>query len=285
MANSHVIAGLHAAGAPPAVRKIAFRDIKEALAKGVDDFMAMPSHLAFICLIYPLVGIGLAALTFTTNALPLLFPLASGFALIGPLAAVGLYEVSRRRELGLEPTWQDAFEVLRSPAMPSILALGLVLLMILVCWLFTAQLLYEWIVGPNPPDSYARFIEEILGTSRGWTLIIVGNAVGFVFAAIVLTIGVVSFPMLLDRHVGPSFAVETSARAVQENPIQIGLWGLIVAVALVLGSLPLFVGLAVVMPVLGHATWHLYRRLVEPAPAGERREVPAVPPRPSSALA
>jgi len=285
MANSHVIAGLHAAGAPPAVRKIGFRDIKESLAKGVDDFMAMPSHLAFICLIYPLVGIGLAALTFTTNALPLLFPLASGFALIGPLAAVGLYEVSRRRELGLEPTWQDAFEVLRSPATPSILGLGLVLLMILVCWLFTAQLLYEWIVGPNPPDSYARFIEEILGTSRGWTLIIVGNAVGFIFAAIVLTIGVVSFPMLLDRHVGPSFAVETSARAVQENPVQIGLWGLIVAVALVLGSLPLFVGLAVVMPVLGHATWHLYRRLVEPAPAGERREAAPVPPRPSSALA
>jgi uncharacterized membrane protein len=109
--------------------------------------------------------------------------------------------------------------------------------------------------------------------------------VGFVFAAIVLTIGVVSFPMLLDRHVGPSFAVETSARAVQENPVQIGLWGLIVAVALVLGSLPLFVGLAVVMPVLGHATWHLYRRLVEPAPVGERREAAAVPPRPSSALA
>jgi uncharacterized membrane protein len=122
-------------------------------------------------------------------------------------------------------------------------------------------------------------------TSRGWTLILVGNAVGFVFAAIVLTIGVVSFPMLLDRHVGPTFAVETSIRAVQENPIQIGLWGLIVAVALLLGSLPLFVGLAVVMPVLGHATWHLYRRLVEPAPAGARRDAGAAPSRPSGAVA
>jgi uncharacterized membrane protein len=285
MANSHVIAGLHAAGEPPAVRKIAFRDIKEALAKGVDDFMAMPSHLAFVFLIYPLFGIGLAALTFTTNALPLLFPLAAGFALVGPFAAIGLYEISRRRELGLEPSWQDAFEVIRSPAMPSILALGLVLLMILVCWLFTAQLLYEWIIGPNPPDSYLRFLDEVMRTSRGWTLILVGNAVGFVFAAIVLTIGVVSFPMLLDRHVGPTFAVETSIRAVQENPIQIGLWGLIVAVALLLGSLPLFVGLAVVMPVLGHATWHLSRRLVEPAPAGARRDAGAAPSRPSGAVA
>jgi uncharacterized membrane protein len=169
--------------------------------------------------------------------------------------------------------------------MPAILALGLVLLMILVCWLFTAQLLYEWIIGANPPDSYARFIDEILRTSRGWTLIIVGNAVGFVFAAIVLTIGVVSFPMLLDRNVGPTLAVETSARAVQENPVQIGLWGLIVAVALLLGSLPLFVGLAVVMPVLGHATWHLYRRLVEPSPGGQRREADVVPPRRSGAIA
>lgn len=284
MANSDVIAGLHAAGAPPAVRRIGFGDLKEALAKGVDDFMAMPSHLAFLSLIYPLFGIGLAALTFTSNALPLLFPLASGFALIGPLAAVGLYEISRRRELGLEPSWQDAFEVLRSPAMPSVLALGLVLLMILVCWLFTAQLLYEWIIGPNPPDSYAQFLDEILQTSRGWTLIIVGNAVGFVFAAIVLTIGVVSFPMLLDRHVGPTLAVETSIRAVHDNPVQIGAWGLIVAVALLLGSLPLFVGLAVVMPILGHATWHLYRRLVEPAPLGERRPAEAMPRR-SGAMA
>jgi uncharacterized membrane protein len=271
MANSHVIAGLNTAGAPPAVRRIGFRDVRQALAKGIDDFKAMPSHLAFIGLIYPLFGIGLAALTFTNNALPLLFPLASGFALIGPFAAIGLYELSRRRELGLDTSWQHAFEVLRSPAAPAILALGLVLLMIFVCWLFTAQLLYEWIIGPNPPDSYMQFLSEVLSTSRGWTLIVAGNAIGFVFAIVVLTIGVGSFPMLRDRHVGPTLAVETSIRAVQENPMQIAAWGLIVAVALLLGSLPLFVGLAIVMPILGHATWHLYRRLVEPPAASEHR--------------
>ena len=113
MANFHVIAGPDETPAHPAVRKIGPADLKDALTKGFDDFLAMPSHLVFIGLIYPVIGVCLAALTFSNNALPLLFPLASGFALIGPFAAIGLYEVSRRRELGLEATWQHAFDVLR----------------------------------------------------------------------------------------------------------------------------------------------------------------------------
>src|ERR671912_505663 len=186
MANFHVLAGPDETPAHPViVRDIGAAELKEALAKGVDDFKAMPTHLAFIGLIYPLFGVGLAALTFTENAFPLLFPLVSGFALLGPLAAIGLYELSRRRELGLETSWDHLFDILRSPSLPAILALGFVMMGIFVVWLATAQALYQWLYGPMAPTSYAAFLGEVLTTGRGWTLIILGHALGAVFAAIV----------------------------------------------------------------------------------------------------
>jgi uncharacterized membrane protein len=110
------------------------------------------------------------------------------------------------------------------------------------------------------------FLNQVLTTARGTQLIIVGNVVGFVFAAFVLIISVVSFPMLVDRNVSALTAVRTSVRATLENPIPVALWGLIVAFGLLIGALPLLVGLALVLPVLGHATWHLYRKLVVPEP-------------------
>jgi uncharacterized membrane protein len=263
MANFHVIAGADATPAHPIVRKIGWVDLKDALVKGFEDFLAMPSHLLFIGLLYPIFGICLAALSFTNNALPLLFPLVSGFALLGPFAAIGLYEISRRRELGVETTWRHAFDVLQSPSIPAILALGLLLMVIFLCWLTVAQMLYEALFGPVPPESYPAFLREVLTTSKGWILIVLGHALGFVFAAIVLSISVISFPLLLDRDVGAAVAVQTSIRAVLANPLMMTAWGLIVAAALILGSVPLFVGLVIVVPVLGHATWHLYRRLIE----------------------
>jgi uncharacterized membrane protein len=269
MAHFHVLAGADETPAHPVIRKIGPKDLKEALSKGFDDFWAMPSHLLFLALIYPIAGACLAALTFTNNALPLLYPLASGFALLGPLASIGLYEISRRREMGLEPTWQDAFGVLRSPSIPSIIALGALLLVIFLAWIGTARMLYESLFGYAAPESYSRFVNEVLTTSQGLQLIIYGNALGFLFAVMVLSISVISFPLLLDRDVGAAVAVQTSIRAVVANPFTMAIWGLIVAGGLLLGSLPMFVGLAIVMPVLGHATWHLYRRVVEPPPLQE----------------
>jgi uncharacterized membrane protein len=260
-----VYAGQNETLTHPVVRDIGAADLKEALTKGLDDFKEMPTHLAFIGLIYPIFGIGLAALTFSENALPLLFPLVSGFALLGPLAAIGLYELSRRRELGLDTSWEHLFDVLRSPSLPAILALGFTLMVIFGVWLATAQALYEWLYGPMPPRSYSAFLQEVLTTSRGWTLIILGHAIGFVFAAIVFSISVISFPMLLDRDVGVACAVQTSLRAVLANPRTMTFWALMIAALLMIGSVPLLVGLAVVMPILGHASWHLYRRTVEPS--------------------
>ena len=263
MAPLHVIAGAGETAEFPAVRKIEPADLQDVLSRGFDDFWAMPSHVVFVSLIYPVAGLVLAGLTFGYNVLPLLYPLAFGFALLGPLAAIGLYELSRRREQELPTEWKDAFDVLRSPALPSIAALGVVLLVIFLSWLMTAQALYTWLYGYAAPESLIGFLAEVLTTSRGWTLILLGNAIGLAYAVVALAISVVSVPLLLDRDAGLAVAVHTSVRAVLKNPRTMILWGLIVAVLLVLGSLPAFVGLAIVMPVLGHSTWHLYRRVVE----------------------
>lgn len=265
----HVYFGPEAVTATPRVRRLSAGDCFAALKEGLDDFLAMPTYAVFVGLFYAVAGIALFAMTSLGNALHLAFPLAAGFALLGPFVAIGLYEMSRRRERGLAVRGRDAFTVLRSPALPSILAFGLILLAIFAAWIFAAELIYVWLYGPNPPAAANSFLRDVLTTHRGWTLIVVGGLVGFCFAALTLAISVVSFPLMLDRDIGLVPALDASWRVTLANPFSVALWGLIVAVALVLGSLPLFFGLAVVIPVLGHATWRLYRKAIERDPAHE----------------
>ncbi|MER8366992.1 MAG: DUF2189 domain-containing protein [Mesorhizobium sp.] len=271
MAGFHVMADAGGMHVQPTVRRISTEDLLDALRLGVEDFWAKPSHYVFLCLIYPVVGLILTQWTSGSNAIQLIYPLMSGFALVGPFAAIGLYEISRRREFGMDTSWWHALDVRHSPALPAIAVIGIMLVVLFLLWLFTAQSIYTSLYGNQPPASIVGFIREVLTTSKGWTLILLGNAAGFAFAAIVLATTVVAFPLLLDRDVGAVSAVETSARAVMTNPLQMALWGLMVAVLLVIGSIPLFAGLAVVMPILGHATWHLYRRVVEPERAQQVR--------------
>ena len=248
-------------GALP-VATIGLADLRAALSKGVEDFSAYRTDVLFICLIYPLAGLLLVRLSFDQGLLPLLFPILSGFALIGPVAAIGLYEMSRRREEGRKTSWYAAFSVLKAPAFGAILAFGLLLLAIFIVWLTAAQVIYDATLGPEPPRSLQQFTEATLGSAEGWAMVIIGTAVGFLFACLVLAISLVSVPLMLDRDVGMKSALLTSLAAVRANPVPAAAWGLLIAGSLVLGSLPALLGLIFVMPVLGHATWHLYRALV-----------------------
>lgn len=246
----------------PRVNKIAFADLREALMLGIKDFAACRSDVIFLCLIYPLAGLLLARFALRQDMLPLLFPMVTGFALLGPLAAVGVYELSRQRMLKDDVQWTDAFAVLKSPAFGAIFVLGLLLIAVFLTWMVAAHVIYVLTLGPGSPVSFSAFVHDVTSTPAGWAMTIIGVGVGAVFAAVVLAISVVSFPMLLDRDVGVYGAVATSIRAVMANKMVMAQWGLIVAVSLLLGSIPLLIGLVIALPVLGHATWHLYRKVV-----------------------
>lgn len=268
----HAIAGFgrslghiaeHERAPAPVVRRIGLGDLAVALLRGIDDFKAYRSDVLVIGIIYAVIGVFLARAAFRADLLPLLFPLASGFAIVAPFAAVGLYEMSRLREQGLEPRWSNALDVVKEPGFGAVAVLGLVLVALFGIWIAAAWWIYQLTLGPAMPSSLGSFVGDVFLTSRGHVMILVGVAVGFVFAAVAMIISVVSFPMLLDRDVGLDTALHSSFRAVAANPGVMAAWGLTVAAALLLSALSLFVGLAVVLPVLGHATWHLYRKLIE----------------------
>jgi len=267
MAVTDILLPADAAGALPVVRKITPDDLKDALRKGLDDFWAMPTHILFLGLIYPVVGLIIGRAAFGYDVVPLLYPLAAGFALLGPIGGIGLYELSRRREAGMDTSWKHGLDVFHSPSLPGIAAVGLLLLVLFGLWIGVAEALYVTAFGYGEPPSLSAFFNDMFGTPQGHWLIVVGNAAGFLFALLALMISVVSFPLLLDRNVGPAVAILTSVRAVIENPVTMALWGLIVAALLAVGFATFFIGLAIVVPVLGHATWHLYRRVVAPIDA------------------
>jgi uncharacterized membrane protein len=244
------------------LRSLSMQDLRDALRLGWADFQAARSDVMFLCLFYPVMGLVIAGFSLRADLVPLLFPLVSGFALLGPLAAVGLYEISRRREAGEPFNWGSALAVFTSPAFPSMVVLGLYLTAIFAVWLAVAHAIYMATLGPEMPEAMLPFLSETLTTPAGWAMIVIGCATGFVFALAVLATSVVSFPLLLDRRVGVAGAIATSWRVFRRNPSQILAWGLIVAVGLVLGFLPFLIGLVIVLPVLGHATWHLYRRAI-----------------------
>ena len=263
-------AGVGVTVAPLAIRRITVGDVLTSLRQGLDDFRDSRAHLILLALIYPALGLVLGRIASGAEALPLIYPLVSGFALLGPFAAVGLYEMSKRREAGKPVSWGTAFDVLHSPQRGAILLLGLLLGALFVLWLYAAAAVFEATLGRQAMATAASgaWLHAVFTTRAGWALLIVGNGVGFLFAAAALILGVVSFPLLVDRPLAAtaalqaSVALRASAAAVWANKLPMAVWGAVVAAGLIAGSIPLLVGLAVVMPILGHATWHLYRKLI-----------------------
>ncbi|MFP3384484.1 DUF2189 domain-containing protein [Tritonibacter sp. SIMBA_163] len=248
--------------ATPQVRTLDLSDISAALRDGWQDFKAARSDAMFLVFIYPLIGIAMIMSGFHLAVLPLLLPMVMGFAIVGPAAAIGLYEMSRRREAGESASWMSAFAVLRSPAFASILMLAFYLAALFVIWIMVAQAIFAATLGPDAPSSLSSFVTDVFTTGPGWTMMIIGTTTGAILAYAALAISIVSFPLLLDRHVGLPVAVATSLEVMRKNRFVCLCWGLLVGAALLIGSLPLFAGLIFVVPVLGHATWHFYRRAV-----------------------
>jgi uncharacterized membrane protein len=245
------------------IRRIDSSDLWIALRQGFDDFRERRGDIVFLGVIYPIVGIVSALVALQVDAAQFIFPLVAGLTLLGPAVAAIFYEVAKRRERGEDSSWNAAMGLFRSPSIDELVTLTALLAGIFAMWMLAAWAIYAWTLGPEPPQSMAQFARDLFGTAEGWTMIVVGNLVGFLFAATALAIGFVSFPMLVDRPVSASTALRTSLRAAMRNPVATATWGLIVAALLVLGSIPFFVGLAVVLPILGYATWHLYTRVVE----------------------
>lgn len=248
--------------AVPAIRHIEVSDLWAALREGLRDLGVARSDVVFVAIFYPLAGLVLARLMANANMLPLVAPLVSGFALLGPVAAVGLYEISRRLEANEEVSWSTPFDVRKSPAFTSILAFGAIVALIFAVWLAAAWGVYAITLGPEAPTSLASFLRDVFGTGAGWAMIILGTAVGAVFAAFTFAISVISVPLMLDRDVGVGRAMAASVEAVRTNPKPMLVWGLMIAAAMVLGSLPALIGLMFVLPLFGHASWRLYRKLV-----------------------
>ncbi len=264
MAQENTFRDVQVTSSEIGIRKIGVKDIWQALKEGFDDFNAKPSFGVFLCVFYPLFALLLTLFLIGQNLVYLAFPMVAGFTLLGPVVSVGLFEMSRRRERGLDVTWSSAFDFVHSSSFASIAALSVVMVLLYVAWLFMAQYIYFGLFGAVPPDSISDFATQVLTTRQGGALLFYGTLVGFIFAVTAMAISVVAFPLLLDRKVSAMTAVSISIKTVTSNTLMMAVWGLIVVVLLAAGSILFLVGLAVVLPVLGHATWHLYRKLVEP---------------------
>ena len=249
--------------APPGVRRISQQDLNWALAEGWRDFTAMRGEILFLALLYPLLGLLAAVTAGDPRLLPLFFPLVAGLSVMGPAVASGFYEMARRREAGLSSNWQHFLDPLKGRSRGSVLVLTLVLLVLFAAWLAVAWMIYAGTIGAYGPMDVSEYFRRLFTTRDGWTMIVLGNLAGFGFAVATLVFSIASFPMVVDRPIGAGTAIRTSIRAARANPVTVATWGVLVAGLLVLGSLPVFIGLAVVLPWLGYSTWHLYTRLVE----------------------
>lgn len=247
----------------PAVRRIGSADLQWALAEGWKDFREKRGDLVFVGLLYPLICLVAIVVTLNDPLLPLLFPLVAGLSIAGPAVALGFYELARRREAGLESSWWHFLDPLKGRSRMPLAVLTIGLGALFVGWLIAAYLIYTITFGLNNQMHLPDLFGKLFTTDSGWSMIVIGNLVGLGFAIITLVFSAISFPMVVDKPVGADIAVRTSIKAFRANPVTMLGWGVRIVALLVLGLIPAAIGLAIVLPWLGYATWHLYTRVVE----------------------
>ncbi len=244
------------------VQSMSVNDVFDAVAKGWEDFKAKPSHYFFVATMLPIIGVFAWILVIQQRSWPLIFPLLAGLSLIGPSAALVFYALSRQREAGQTPSWVRAFSQIPTDSIISILTLTGVLVVIFGIWIHAAQTIYDSTLGPDIEPSLLVFLGQVFTTPEGLELLVKGNLAGFALALIVLMVSAVSFPMVLDRRAGPMAAMIASIRVFFRNPVTMLVWGAVIGISLAAGTALALVGLAVVLPVLGHASWHIYRKTI-----------------------
>jgi uncharacterized membrane protein len=247
----------------PAIRRISGKDLDWALSEGWKDFNAKRGDILVLAVLYPVLGLLAAAIALNDRLLPVFFPLVAGLTVMGPAVAAGFYEIARRRGLGISSSYRHFFDPLNGRSRRPLVMLTLMSLAFFTAWIAAAWVIYSLTLARIEPMTLAGGFQQLFSTPEGLSMVVIGNAVGAVFAVLTVFLTLVSFPMVVDRPVDAGTAVGTSVRAVSANLPTVASWGVRVAVLLILGSLPLFIGLAVVLPVLGYATWHLYTRMVE----------------------
>lgn len=247
----------------PTINRLTPSDILDALDHGIRDFRAAPKYGLFFGAFYAAAGWLIVSLVYKFNLPYLAYPLATGFALFAPFAATGLYAVSRRLERGEPLSWSEVFGSVKAVSGRELAWMAVVTVFTLIIWLDIAAFLFFAFMGFGGGTT-SDLLNEILTTTRGWVFLTIGNIVGAILAAIVFSYSAVSFPMLYDRNVDFVTAMVTSVKTVLKNPWAMAVWALIIFVHLMLSLISLFAGLIVVLPILGHTTWHIYRKAVGP---------------------
>ena len=264
MATKTITRGASRRAAEIPVRNINHEDLSLSLRRGLDDFLTFRGDIVFAGIVYTVIGLAAVVMTTSMPLMPFFFPVVAGVGLLGPVAAIGFYELAKRREDGEQNLhWFNFLDVRKRPSVDDMGMVAGLLLLIFFGWLIAAGVLYAALFNWATPTSIPQFMEMVFLTPRGWALIVGGALIGAVFGWVVLALSVASMPMLVDRNVTAAQAVSASWRAAHANKGEMIRWGLIVLGLLILGSVPLFVGLAFVLPWLGYSTWHLYTRLVD----------------------
>lgn len=248
----------------PVIREITMEDVQAAFYEGLNDFRAAPAYGLFFGAVYAAGGILMLALVIALDAVYLAYPLAAGFALIGPFVAVGLYEVSRRRDRGEKLAWGPILGVIFSQSKRELGWMAFVTLFVMIIWLYQVRLLLALFLGFQSFATLGAFLNVVFTTPEGLLFLLVGNVVGALLALGLFSLTVISFPLLLDRDVDFITAMIASVKSVVMNPKPMIAWGLFIVLGLILASIPFFLGLLIILPALGHASWHLYQKVVAP---------------------